>query len=372
MQFTVNNSETSPNAEILIYDKIGKSGLPASGVGAKDFAEALRKIPENKPITVRINSPGGDVSDGLAIHNLLESRKSKITTVVDGYALSAASIIALAGSQLRMPQNALLMIHEPHSNATGTAEDMRQAAGMLDKHRDSLAGIYQRKSGKSRDEINRIMHEETWYTGTEAKAAGFADVVTEDQPATASFDLSQFKHPKTLNVDSKPFIDMTVNDFKGLIAQTLGLSAPADADKKLASAEAELAQARATVAQIREELIAAKADAEKKIAELSKTLSESQTSSIEALSQEKARAKKELEDKEADIDRRANAKAGEIARKQGVPAVKEEKPGATAILEDIVAKLEAIADPVERTKFYREHKDAINAAYANAEKQRKN
>lgn len=187
--FTIKNAKES--AEILIYDQIGKDWLGNDGVNAKAFAEALKDIPAKTPITVAINSPGGNVWDGLAIAQQLAQRKEYVTTRVDGVAASIASIIALAGSKLVMPENSLFMIHDPSGMAAGTAEDMRKMADTLEQHADLLAGIYAKKTGKSKDQIRQLMAAETWFTGAEAKDFGFADEVTGQVQLAAQFNFHQ-------------------------------------------------------------------------------------------------------------------------------------------------------------------------------------
>jgi ATP-dependent Clp protease protease subunit len=192
--FSVRNAAKADEpVEILIYDQIGKDWFDDSGVNAKDFAEELKGIPAGRKITVRINSPGGNVWDGLAIYHQLKSRRQDVTVLVDGLAASIASVIALAGSELRIPKNALYMIHDPSGLVVGTAEDMQKMAAELDKHADVLAGIYAEKTGKTRTEMRSLMRAETWFTGEEAVKARFADTATDEVSLTASFNLSGFR-----------------------------------------------------------------------------------------------------------------------------------------------------------------------------------
>lgn len=182
-------------AELHIYEQIGKDWFDNSGVTAKEFSDALKGIPSAQPLTVFINSPGGNVWDGLAIYHALKAR-GNVTTVVDGIAASIASVIALAGKEVRIPANALFMVHDPSGAAMGTAEDMLKMAEALEKHAEVIANIYVEKTGKPFDEVRSMMREETWLTGTEAAQAGFADTVTDEISLTASatnFDLSRFR-----------------------------------------------------------------------------------------------------------------------------------------------------------------------------------
>lgn len=192
--FTVRAQANAPT-EILIYDQIGKGWFDDDGISAKEFAEALKDIDPKDEIIVRINSPGGNVWDGLAIFNQLRSRKDKVKCVVDGVAASIASVIALGGRTLEVPKNAMMMIHDCSALGIGNAEQMRKLADKLDQHSDMLAGIYAEKTGKSREKMRALMREETWFTGEEAGPMGFADTVTEEikLAASASFDFSTFR-----------------------------------------------------------------------------------------------------------------------------------------------------------------------------------
>lgn len=181
-----NKAEASEPVEILIYDQIGRDWYDGSGVQAKEFAEALKEIPKDQAITVCINSPGGNVWDGLAIYQQLKARGDKVTTRVDGLAASIASIIALAGHEVQIPENALYMIHDPSGFCMGTAEEMEKMAAELDKHAEVLAGIYADKTGYDRDQIRGLMKDETWMTGAEAVDRGFADTVTDEISFSAS------------------------------------------------------------------------------------------------------------------------------------------------------------------------------------------
>lgn len=184
--YEVKNKANAPT-EVYIYDEIG-----FFGVDAETFVKDFRQI--QGEVTIRINSPGGSVFDGMAIYNAIKDHKAATTTIIDGLAASAASYIALAGDRVIMAEGAFLMIHDPYSLVIGTSEDMRKEAALLDKVRDQIAGFYARKSGKDMAEITQMMADETWMTGKEAKEAGFADEVTEDNPAENLFDLSVFNN----------------------------------------------------------------------------------------------------------------------------------------------------------------------------------
>lgn len=166
-------AKSAGTAEIWLYDEIGRWGITA-----RSFAGELKALGDIKHIDLRIHSPGGDVFEGMAIFNLLKSHPAKITVHIDGLAASMGSVIAMAGDIINMPENSMMMIHKPWGIQGGDADDMRKYAELLDKVEDSLITAY-RRTGLSDDEIKTLLKQETWYTGAEAVAAGFADSVTK-------------------------------------------------------------------------------------------------------------------------------------------------------------------------------------------------
>jgi ATP-dependent Clp endopeptidase proteolytic subunit ClpP len=159
---------------IQIFDQIGEDWYGGSGLSAKQFSDVLNEI-GNGPLLVEINSPGGNVWDGLSIYNQLRGRKAPVTTRVVGIAASIASIIALAGDRVEMADAALIMIHDPSGMASGTSEDMRKMADALDQHAEVLVGVYAKKTGRSPESIRAAMKSETWFTTAEALAFGLVD-----------------------------------------------------------------------------------------------------------------------------------------------------------------------------------------------------
>lgn len=181
-------------AEVLIYEHIGKDFWDGSGVTAKQFVEDLKALGEVDQITVRINSPGGAVADGIAIYNALKSHRAKVAVQIDAAAYSIASIIAMAGDTISMAANAMMMIHDPFMLAVGNADDMRRAAAILDINAEVLAATYGARTGKPADEVRELMKAETWMTAEQAVAMGFADEALEALPMAANFDLSRFRN----------------------------------------------------------------------------------------------------------------------------------------------------------------------------------
>lgn len=175
-------------AEIWIYEYIGEDFWSGNGVTAKNFQKDLAAV-EASQIDLHINSPGGDVFDGITIYNLLKQHSAKITTYIDGLAASIASVIALAGDRVLMAENAIYMVHNPWGFSMGDANDMRKTADVLDKIRGSMTTTYMSKTGKTEDEIVAVLDDETWMDAQEAHEFGFVDEITEkmDLAACAKF-----------------------------------------------------------------------------------------------------------------------------------------------------------------------------------------
>lgn len=144
------------DADIYIYDEIG-----FWGVTAKQFISDLNALGDITHINLHINSPGGDVFEGIAIFNALKTHGASITVYVDGVAASMASVIAMVGNPIIMPENSFMMIHKPFGFTGGDAEDMRTYADLLDKVEAVLLPAYAQKTGKTTDEIAAMLADET-------------------------------------------------------------------------------------------------------------------------------------------------------------------------------------------------------------------
>lgn len=167
-------------AEIFIYDEIGSDWYAPDGVTAKQFIDAVQSLGNVTDITLRINSPGGDVFGSLAIYNFLRQHPARITVRIDGLAGSSASVIAMVGDQIVMPSNAHLFIHNPLAIiGAADAESLRKTVEELDKTANSIAGIYRDRTGLPEDEIRAIMDASTYLSAEEAVAKGFADQIDE-------------------------------------------------------------------------------------------------------------------------------------------------------------------------------------------------
>lgn len=174
-------AEASAPAELLIYGRIGGGGWFSEGISAADVAALLREAGPG-PVNARINSPGGDVFDGVAIHSLLARHPGTVTTYVDGLAASAASFIMLAGDRIVSARNAFVMIHDAMTVTYGNGNTHRSSGELLDKVSDNIADMYAEKAGEDaaywRDLMTVNGEDGTWYTGQEAMDAGLVDEIT--------------------------------------------------------------------------------------------------------------------------------------------------------------------------------------------------
>lgn len=179
--------------EVYLYDVIGDSW---EGTTGKQFAQDLKGIGDVSTLNVYINSPGGSVFDGVAIHNVLKRHKARKIVQIDGIAASIASVIAMAGDEINIASNGMMMIHDPWAVALGNAADFRKMADSLDKVRDAILTSYAERSTTPEDQLSAWMADETWFTAEEAVDAGLADTVSAEvqMAAFAGVDLSPFKH----------------------------------------------------------------------------------------------------------------------------------------------------------------------------------
>lgn len=170
---------------IGIYDPIGYDYWDDSGVTAKRISAALRSL-DGADVVVNINSPGGDVFEGLAIYNLLREYKGHVTVRVLGVAASAASFIAMAADEIQIARAGFFMIHNAWTGVWGNRNDLREIAEFLEQIDNTIADIYYVKTGADIENLKADMDKERWIGGREAVEDGFADaflpsdIVTED------------------------------------------------------------------------------------------------------------------------------------------------------------------------------------------------
>lgn len=172
--------EQQEQADLYIYGDIVDYAWYEDDVSANDIRKKLNES-NAKTINVHINSLGGDTFTGIAIYNLLKekSKTSRIVTYVDAIAASSASIIAMAGDEIIMPSNTLMMIHNCWTFGIGNANELRKTADDMDKIMDAVIQCYLSKVKISEDELRNLLDEETFLTAQEALEKGFCDKIQE-------------------------------------------------------------------------------------------------------------------------------------------------------------------------------------------------
>lgn len=218
-------NKSATKAEIIIYAPIGEANPWSDSVSAKQFSEALKGIdPTVNEITVRINSPGGDVFEGITIYNRLKQHKAKVVVHIDGLAASIASIIALAGDEIIMGEGALFMIHLPWTFAMGNRMELDNTVNRLMDVEEQLISIYSKKTGMDRTEIKAMLEAETWLDAAQAIEKGFVDSMAKDSLAIAAsaFERSWItKRPKHYKSETK-VVDEAKIELKNKINKILG------------------------------------------------------------------------------------------------------------------------------------------------------
>lgn len=165
------------DASISIYEVIGEDPWTGGGVTVKRIDAALRSIGGAKDVTVNINSPGGDVFEGIAIYNRLREHQGRVNVKVLGLAASAASIIAMAGDNIQIGASSFLMIHNAWVLAIGNRHDMREIADFLEPFDRALADVYVARTGQELGDVQSAMDAETWFNGSQAVEIGYADAL---------------------------------------------------------------------------------------------------------------------------------------------------------------------------------------------------
>lgn len=208
--FTQNEEdiELRITGEIMMEDDFWAWLFGSETTTPKSFRKELAKY-KGKDITVWINSPGGDVYAASSIYTSLKEHKGKVTVKVDGYACSAASVIAMAGDEILMSPTSIIMIHNPWGAFAGEAADMRHAAEILDQVKETILNAYQLKTKKSRSKISQMMDEETWMSSTTAIKEGFADNVLYKEEASVENNImfSRMAIQNNANDSIKKFIE---------------------------------------------------------------------------------------------------------------------------------------------------------------------
>lgn len=179
-------AKSATKAEIVIYASIGSSWFEDS-LSAKQFSDELKALdPAVNELHVRINSPGGDVFDGVAIYNRLKQHSAKKIVYIDGLCASIASIIALAGDEIIMGEGALYMIHLPWTYTMGDRNALENTVQRLMDIEEQMISIYAKRSNLGRSEIRKMLEDETWLDADQAIEHGFVDSKTAETQAIAA------------------------------------------------------------------------------------------------------------------------------------------------------------------------------------------
>ncbi len=177
--------ETGEDRTLFLNGVISDETWWGDEVTPKLFKDELLSGSGN--VTVWINSPGGDVFAAAQIYNMLKDYPGKVTVKIDGLAASAASVIAMAGSEVYMSPVSMMMIHNPSTIAIGDSEEMLRAKALLDEVKESIVNAYELKTGLSRTRISHLMDAETWMNANKAIELGFADKILfrDEEPITS-------------------------------------------------------------------------------------------------------------------------------------------------------------------------------------------
>ena len=187
----VKNEADTPEERVLeINGEIASEAWFDDDVTPKLFKDEL--LSGNGPITIWLNSPGGDCIAASQIYSMLMDYAGEVTIKIDGIAASAASVIAMAGTKVLMAPTALMMIHNPMTMAWGDKSEMTKAIEMLDEVKESIVNAYEIKTGMSRAKISHLMDSETWMNANKAIELGFADDILEDKKKKCAADETAF------------------------------------------------------------------------------------------------------------------------------------------------------------------------------------
>jgi ATP-dependent Clp endopeptidase proteolytic subunit ClpP len=160
--------------------------VTASGVSAE-----LKRLAAGDDLTIRLNSFGGDVFDGLTIYQRVKEHKGRVTVMIDGIAASIASVIAMAGDEIVIAEHGEIMIHDAWTVAAGNASDLRSVADRLEAASTQIAGIYQRRTGRDMEQVRAWMASDFYFGADAAVANGFADRVMGGERMAAKADLTR-------------------------------------------------------------------------------------------------------------------------------------------------------------------------------------
>ena len=219
--WNVMKNDEEKSAELILYGSIGSDEY-WDDISDKAFKQDIENLGDVENITLHINSPGGSVFSAVAIANTLKNHKAKITANIDGLAASAATIITSACDTVKMPKNALFMIHNPITFAYGNNQDMQKTLEMLNKVKNSIIETYLNKAKTDKETLSELMDNETWMNAEEAKEYGFIDEILDENVEkevienkliinNMAFDISRFKNFKEKKNREPRVINISVN-----------------------------------------------------------------------------------------------------------------------------------------------------------------
>lgn len=223
--WNIMKNEEENSADMILYGTIGSDEY-WDDICDKTFKEDITNLGEVENINLHINSPGGSVFAAVAIANTLKNHKAKVTAFIDGLAASAATIITSACDVVKMPKNALFMIHNPLTWAYGNKQELEKTGILLDKVKDSILETYLIKAkDKTKEELSDLMDKESWFNAEEAKDYGFIDEIVGEMEKpqnvnnllivnSLAFDISKFKNfprSKTTEPVTEPAPEPTQN-----------------------------------------------------------------------------------------------------------------------------------------------------------------
>jgi ATP-dependent protease ClpP protease subunit len=186
----VNFVRNGTDATVYVYDVISSDW----GVSAMSIIQAIAQAGDADTLTVRLNSPGGDVFESKAIIAAIQSFKGKSVAIIDGLCASAATSIAIACNEVEMAEGSLFMIHNASGMAYGDKTDLRKTADLLEKVESTIIDGYVKKTGMSAEDISKMMDAETWMTAAEALTNGFVDRIGPAKTVDNGWDLSAFQN----------------------------------------------------------------------------------------------------------------------------------------------------------------------------------
>jgi ATP-dependent Clp endopeptidase proteolytic subunit ClpP len=367
--YRIQAKENKPKAaDISIYDEIGMWGVSASA-----FMRDLKSMGELDEINLSIHSPGGDVLDGWAIYNALKNNKAKVTARVEGLAASMASVILMAADEIEIPENAYVMIHNPWGVAIGDAEELRDTAELLDKLGNGLVNAYASRTGNDEDEIREMMSAETWMDGKEAVERGFADTLLNGVALSArAFDTRKFRMtPNAIQANSESpeqVAPVEVTPITAPVESPTPVEAEVETvvEETPAVTETETAP-QASLIQRAIAALTGRPDTTEIQAQLAEAQSlnatlQANVASLTARVAELEPLARERDELVAAIQTAEQRAAAIVASVGFTPTTEEQLPQADGDKGDILEQYNAITDPAERTKFYRENQKALRTA----------